>query len=288
MFGYVRPLKGELKVAEFERFQAVYCGLCHELSRRYGFGARFLLNYDLAFFAAAADGLEGTAQIKHRRCIASPLRKKCTLCAGEGMSLAADLTIILGWHKLDDSVRDDGFWKGLGSRLLRTLLTPYYRRAKRFRPELCSRVSESMQALSKLESERCDSIDRTADAFAQILAAAGSELGSEAASRMFYHVGRWIYIVDACDDLAEDFADRRYNPVAARFGLEGTLTDEVRENIERTLSFSLDAAWEAAKTLDFGRESALIENTLRLGLYMVMGEVLAGRWKTRKKKQKEL
>ena len=288
MFGYVRPLKGELKVAEFEQFRAVYCGLCHMLSRRYGFGARFLLNYDLAFFAAAGDGVESAAKPEYKRCIASPFRKKCILCAGKGMELAADLTIILGYWKLDDAVRDEGFFKGLGSRFLRFLLKPYYRKAKRFRPELCEKVAEQMQALSELESERCESIDRTADAFAGILSAAGEELGFEEAARMFYHIGRWIYVIDACDDLSEDFGDRRYNPVAERFRLEGALDDETKKRIEGTLAFSLDAAWEAAREIDFGRESALIENTLRLGLYMVMDEVLAGRWKARKKQTKEL
>lgn len=288
MFGYVRPLKGELKVSEFDRFQAAYCGLCHELAHRYGFGARFLLNYDLAFFAAAADGLEGGAKAVHRRCVASPFRRKCTLSAGNGMSLAADLTVILGYWKLDDAVRDDGFWKGLGSRILRLLLKPYYRKARRLRPELCERVRSSMTALSALEDESCSSLDRCADAFAQILDAAGSELGDEHAARMFYHIGRWIYVVDACDDIDEDIAERRFNPIAERYGLNGGLDDATRQAVRSTLGHSLDAAWLEAKELDFGVQSALVENTLRLGLYMVMEEVLAGRWKSRNKDKKEL
>ncbi|MEI3141456.1 MAG: DUF5685 family protein [Lawsonibacter sp.] len=40
--------------------------------------------------------------------------------------------------------------------------------------------------------------------------------------QLLYHLGRWIYLIDARDDLAEDLADGRYNPVAARFGPEGT------------------------------------------------------------------
>ena len=44
MFGYVRPDAPELKIREFERFRACYCGLCHEMSRKYGTAARFILN----------------------------------------------------------------------------------------------------------------------------------------------------------------------------------------------------------------------------------------------------
>ncbi len=288
MFGYVRPLKGELKVSEFDRFQATYCGLCHELGRRYGFGARFLLNYDLAFFAAVADGLEGGGSAKHRRCVASPFRRKCTLCAGDGMSLAADLTIILGYYKLDDGVRDSGFFKGLGSRFLRMLLKPYFRRARRFRPGLCEKVKQSMAELSALEAERCSSLDRLADRFAGILEAAGAELGSDHSARMFYHIGRWIYLIDAYDDLGEDSAAGRFNPIAERYGVAGEPDAETTEAVRSTLGHSLDAAWLEARELDFGAQGALVENTLRLGLYMVTDEVLAGRWKSRNKRKKEL
>ena len=36
MYGYVRPCKPELRIKEWERYQAAYCGLCHTLKKRYG------------------------------------------------------------------------------------------------------------------------------------------------------------------------------------------------------------------------------------------------------------
>ena len=36
MFGFIRPVKSELKVKEADRFQQVYCGLCHAIRARYG------------------------------------------------------------------------------------------------------------------------------------------------------------------------------------------------------------------------------------------------------------
>ena len=44
MFGYVRPLREELKVRDLNLWQQDYCGLCHCLGKRHGFVARFLLN----------------------------------------------------------------------------------------------------------------------------------------------------------------------------------------------------------------------------------------------------
>lgn len=51
MFGFVRPLRGELKVREWERFQSVYCGLCHTIRRRYGFMQTMMLSYDCTYLA---------------------------------------------------------------------------------------------------------------------------------------------------------------------------------------------------------------------------------------------
>ena len=33
MFGYIKPFKPELKVREFDTYQAFYCGLCRQLCK---------------------------------------------------------------------------------------------------------------------------------------------------------------------------------------------------------------------------------------------------------------
>jgi hypothetical protein len=76
MYGYIRPLKGELKVREFELFRSVYCGLCHTLKKRYGFPARFALNYDFTFLTMLLTGEDFFYRCEYRRCSASPFKKK--------------------------------------------------------------------------------------------------------------------------------------------------------------------------------------------------------------------
>lgn len=51
MFGYVRPVRPELKCRDFDLYQATYCGLCRCLRRRYGLLAPMFLNYDFTFLA---------------------------------------------------------------------------------------------------------------------------------------------------------------------------------------------------------------------------------------------
>ena len=57
MFGYVRPLRDELKCRDFDLYRAVYCGLCRCMRRRYGLLAPMFLNYDFTFLALLLEDL---------------------------------------------------------------------------------------------------------------------------------------------------------------------------------------------------------------------------------------
>ena len=60
MFGYVRIYKPELKMAEFEHYQGVYCSLCKQLGKRYVVMARMTLSYDFTFLAVFRMALSDT------------------------------------------------------------------------------------------------------------------------------------------------------------------------------------------------------------------------------------
>ena len=191
MFGYVRPNRDELKVRELRDYEALYCGLCHALGRRHGFFARFFLNYDFTFLAMLLDGSKPTAERKH--CPARLwCRKKGCICAGS-VDAAADAGTILSYWKLRDTVADGPFWKGTAARVLSFLLRPGYRRAAQARPEFDRAVRSCLEELQALEQEGSPSLDRTADTFARILAAAALPAESSARTRaleqLLYHCG---------------------------------------------------------------------------------------------------
>ena len=106
MFGYVTPAKPEMKVREFESYRSVYCGLCKQLKRDYGFASRMLLNYDLVTVALLADGLSGEeGRPCAQRCIASPLRKRCMLKVTRGLRLAAAALVLLVYPLMEEADR---------------------------------------------------------------------------------------------------------------------------------------------------------------------------------------
>ena len=284
MFGYVLPLRGELKVRELEAYQGLYCGLCHALGRRYGFFARWLLNYDFTFLAMVLAPAEDRPELQRRRCVACPLRGKRVCTPRPGLDLAADESVVLTYWKLRDSVADRSFLRGLPARLLSLLLRPAYRRAAERCPAFARETAACLEELQALEAGWAPSMDRAADTFARILRAAAPSTGETVRDRsveqLLYHVGRWIYLVDAWDDLEEDRREGGYNPYLARFpdGPEGH-TGEVRT----TLRHSLNLAVSACNLTDFGPWNGLIFNTLCLGLPTVEEAVFTGVWRQLKK-----
>lgn len=275
MFGYVRPLRPELKCRDFDLYRATYCGLCRCMRRRYGLLAPMFLNYDFTFLTLLLWQPEEGFTPCQGRCHANPLRKKPMCPDAPALELAADESVILTWWKLRDSVRDDGPVKGMPARALSLLLRPAYRKAAGLRPEFDRAVRASLEELSILEKEQCPSIDRTADTFARLLQAVvpPEDSRNRVLSQFLYHLGRWIYLVDARDDLEEDQKTGDYNPVALRYGPEG---DDPA--LARTLDHSLELMGAAFQLGEYGCRRALLENILYLGLPLVQRSVFDGSW----------
>lgn len=279
MFGYVRPLAGELKVKEYERFRAAYCGLCGALSRQCGFFARFTLNYDFTFLAMLLSSQDELCAREHKRCIASPFRKQCRCVTTDKFALCADMSMILAWWKLKDSLQDEGFAGRLKASLAMLFLRRAYRRAAARAPEFNRTVEARLGELSQLEASGCDSLDAAADKFAAILTAA-ADGRDRAMSELLYHLGRQIYILDAIDDLKEDAGRRRYNPVARRFGIaDGALDPDSAEYLRITLNHSSALMSSAFVLLPQGVWTPVLENIIYLGIPWVAGCVLDGTWR---------
>ena len=284
MFGYVRPLTAELKVRELEDYKAVYCGLCRAMGKRHGFLARFTLNYDFTFLAMLLAVGSEPCTTKLCRCPAHPLRRRKMCLQMPELDVAADQSMILSYHKLRDDVTDSGWFGGLPARLAAAVLRPAYRKAAAVRPEFDRKVRECLDELHILEREKCPSLDRPADTFARILQAAAPETGDESRDRamgqLLYHVGRWVYLIDAWDDVEDDVRSGSYNPILERY--EHRPQDH-GQDVRVTLLHSRNLALSAYGLLQPSSWEGILSNILYLGLNAVENAVFAGQWKTNRK-----
>ena len=279
MFGYVRPSQ-DLPEEERRRFGRAYCGLCHVLGKRYGTAARFILNYDFTFLAILLSEKE-EGPIHHGRCAAHPVHGRDRLESSPALDLAADESVILAYWQARDGVEDHDWFHGLKYRGASAVLEGAYRKAAKARPAFDASTRRQLMALAELERANCPSMDRAADTFAVLLQGAAQAVDEPVRRRvleqMLYHLGRWVYLVDAADDLKKDAAAGTYNPVALRYGLaKGIWTEEARESFAATLDHSIHMMATAFELWDFGVWTPVLKTTLYAGLFRVGKAVLEG------------
>ena len=294
MFGYVLPVREKLTEAQWQDYRAAYCGLCHTLKKRYGFLARFLLNYDFTFLALLLRRGEQSPCCTCRRCISAPLRGRQVSEADGSLDAAADVSMLLVYWKLKDQLADERGVGKLTALGMLGLFSGVFRRGRKRNPELNEEIGRRLGALQQLEKADCPSIDKMADQFALILTAmVPQDLDRPQArilEQLLYHLGRWIYLIDAWDDLEDDLSKGRYNPVVSRFHLRGApeeKKDEARQSLERTICHSENLAISAFHLGEFGHYAPVIENILCAGLLSVRQLVFSGAWKQRHKQKKQ-
>lgn len=213
MFGYLRPLKGELKVREYEQYKAYHCGLCHTLKKGYGLFGRFIINYDFTFLTIIFSSSNKSDCYLQKKCIASPFRKKCVFAFSPELEFISDLNVILFYWSLLDKTNDEKGIYPAAARIASLFLRRAYKKAASRQKKFDKKVEECITDLNILEKESCDSIDKTADTFARILQAVSEheqdDKRKRILSQLFYHVGRWIYITDAYNDFERDIKSGR-------------------------------------------------------------------------------
>lgn len=280
MFGYIRPASDRLSKEENERFRSVYCGLCHTMGERYGLSARFLLNFDFTFLAILLSPPE-EPPCRACTCIAHPCSKRCSMLSSEALELAADRSVILAWWQIQDHIEDHDFFPSLKYRAAAALLYRSYRKASGLAPQFDKSVQQHLRELAACEREQCASIDAAAEPFAALMADIADCVEEERRARIlreiFYHLGRWIYLVDAADDFERDSRENCYNPLRYRYE---NFTDRLDEDAKAALGITLDASIRqmasAYALCDYGVWTPILDSIFYESFYGIGKAVLNG------------
>ena len=290
MLGYVKVFKPELKVREYEVYCGYYCGVCKSIGKRYGQLPRMALSYDAAFLALLLESIDDTHDAPtQEHCIAHPFIKKKTIIKNTSIDYAADVMLILAWYKLLDDAKDEG---KLYAKATMLLLKKIYKKLAKRHPALCEGISKHLSDLSALEKEKCPSIDMAAEAFSKIMEVifvegikAVSEDADDDVCSLFgtigYHIGKWVYLIDAVDDIEENIKTGSYNPLIYRFNFDGQneTSAQFRERIEEDLKFNLyhylAMIGNCLGALDIKKNKGIIENVIYFGLNRKTEEIIA-------------
>jgi len=306
MFGYIAPLKSELKVREFEAYGAYYCAVCRAVKRRYGELPRLLLSYDSAFLALLGASLSGgEPAFVPFRCFANPARGRRAAAPSAAVDYAADMLVLLGYLSLKDRRADEG---GAGAACAEAALRRAGRRAAAAWPAQAEQVFVHLAEIAALERARCERIDRVADPFGRLMAevldlpflpappaAPDAPTTSALLRRLGYHLGRFIYILDALDDREKDRKSGAYNPLlaaersavsepgapnladASAPDVPAQASASAPNTLELALQLDLAGMADALGQLPLGAFRGILENIVYLGLNQMKDDVLAGR-----------
>lgn len=213
MFGYITINKPELKIKDFDLYQSYYCGLCRGLKNTYGLIEEICVNYDMTFLALVLSGLyEPEEKAEDRKCLLHPFAKH-DMITNECTEYAADMSLILMYYKCEDDWHDE---KNKKRGALKMLLQASMKKVRKKYPQKCKFIKTRLKKLRKLEEAQETNLDLMSGLFGEIMGQIfeyKQDEWSEDLSKMGYYLGKFIYIMDAYDDLEEDLSKGQYNPL---------------------------------------------------------------------------
>lgn len=211
MFGYVTPNWAELNQEQKDRFRSVYCGLCRILKERHGLVGCSTLSYDLTFLALLLQSLYESDEMRgEERCIPH-LIKKHTYVASEPFEYVADMNVALAYHKCMDDWLDD---RNAVSLAEAKLLHKAYRRISARYPEKCAAIEEWLAEIHDIESAESGQIDLPVNSTGRMLGelfAYRDDIWADSLRKIGEGLGRFIYLMDAYEDLPRDIRQKNYN-----------------------------------------------------------------------------
>lgn len=279
MFGYITPLKAELKVKDFSRFKCYYCGLCCQIKKQFGNIPRLSLNYDMTFLGLLLDGLNPEdINVDSHICILHPTEKKTIVVDNKPLSYASAINIALFYYKLVDDMNDD---KNIKSRISASVLLPYRKKFSKSILEIDKNIKETLRKLDELENNKnFSSIDEICDPFSRLVGIVLRDYPFELSNdcdelrntlyNLGYSIGKWIYLIDALDDLKDDMENKKFNPINFLYNKDNLEYNEFIELIKPKIEFTILNCGYTCKEnlmmLDLKRNKDILYNIIELGL----------------------
>ena len=221
MFGYVVMNKPEIKFKDFDMYRSFYCGLCRELKERYGLSGQITLTYDMTFVILLLSGLyEPPTKKGLTRCIVHPVRRQ-PVRKNAITEYAADMNIFLTYYKCKDDWNDERSILGLA---FGKLLERKEKKSEKLWSKKVQTIVSCLDELSELEKENATDIDRVSGCFGRIMAeifAYREDVWEPTLRRMGFYFGKFIYLLDAYDDVEEDVKKENDNPFSKDYIIKG-------------------------------------------------------------------
>lgn len=220
-------------------YKKYYCSVCFALEERYGWLYKHLVSYDVTVAFMVLCTLDNIRGERVCRCSTPPFKKQKAVISNNYGFMMADITVLLVYYKALDDLEDENKLIGL---LLSKLMKKKIEGIRRENPKLYETVEKGMAEQEQFERKNQKvTLQNSCKPFANMLSEIISfkiedEIDRETMKQLFFWIGSWIYLVDACEDVYKDRKKGNYNPITAGAAEEtGIIIEERRTEIADTL-----------------------------------------------------
>jgi len=285
MIGYIKIFKPELKVKNLQIYESYYCGVCKSLKTRYGLFKNMTLNNDAVFVSLLIDSLKNNiSNHKPFRCAYNPIKKRVRV-VNESTDFASDVNIYLMYKKLIDDFNDE---KKIISLIGSTLIKGSGKKASKNIGSLKDIIDKNLDSIYSLEKEKCSNSNDISNLYGNIIEQVCNikfkdnlEL-FKISSCIGYNIGKWVYLIDAYDDIIDDVKNNSYNPYILEYNYKSTddiyeFKERIKSKVKTQLFKILDKVVIAYELVDENAISPIIYNIILDGIYNTTNTVLEGK-----------
>lgn len=212
MFGYVNVNQKELTKEQKDSYQSYYCGLCRSLKEVSGAKGQMLLNYDMTFLTILLTGLYEPQVVRQDfTCMIHPMGKKVAK-SSEATTYAAKMNVLLSYQSMEDDWTDN---RSLTKKSMAKMFSKDYERIKQEYPRQAKAVEDYIRKLSVAEMGNEKNLDAVSGLTGEMLAEIfdwKQDEWSEELRCMGFYLGKFVYLMDAYEDLEKDEQRGLYNP----------------------------------------------------------------------------
>jgi len=270
MFGYVKINKMDLTFREYEHYRGYYCGLCKYLKDNHGEISRLSLNYDITFLILILTSVyRPKPTVLEEGCIVNPFKKKKKII-NEITEYAASMNVLLTYYKLEDNLKDD---KGIKDILAYNIYKGKLKLAYEKYPEKAQVIKNQLDILYNLEQEKNINIDLVSNTFGNLMSeifAYKKDEFEKDLRKIGFNVGKYIYLLDAYEDLDKDYEKGRYNPFIEYIDKR----EELKIRAEKLIGMSLGMLSQGVDSLNLKVNTGIIENIVYSGVYLRYQNIL--------------
>lgn len=265
MKGRMRPYLPELTIRDYNIYLRYLRGVRRQLYEAYGLYSCHLLRSNGVLFAILSDSLAGRQATCQRKRVPGTLAWRRLMCQTQGIRLAAQVEVLLGWHNLQDRKYSE--------------LRRAYERAVQENPALERLfVQERDQAVVQMNLS-AKNYSLAAEPMSNIYGALYSTLATDDPSQrksMRYigsSIGRIFYLLDKAERFEMDKSSGRYNVFVVN-DLRGQAA--AVENARRQALAAANDLIRVYSMLDIKLNRGLLDNIMLLGLHHAVEPLEAG------------